>query len=255
MRRLPIVWRWFTTRRNLLITTVVVAVCLTAALVLSGALTSASQVTAYATVLLAIGTVGLAVGAIGTYVEQRKTNQQQESQLAQQKIADMAQVIVDRISGPSEFLQVIVVNGSKRAIREVYVWADVLGKGFYPAAVQREGGGMARGMRNIEHQSRDYWQSVDLAWQFRVIRPGEQEKFTQLTKISDEPISATDPYVTAFVQFTDSDGDWWRCSEDGFVARVNPAPQEPPSGPLELPEPPPADFDGPVWPPIRTDLP
>src|SRR5260370_909298 len=67
---------------------------------LGGLLGTAAQVTAYATAVLAFGTTALAAGAVRTYAEQRTANQQQAGQLAPQKVRDLAQRKIDRVSGP-----------------------------------------------------------------------------------------------------------------------------------------------------------
>src|SRR5258707_3227502 len=69
---------------------------------LGGLLGTAAQVTAYATAVLAFGTTALAAGAVGTYAEQRTANQQQAGQLARQKVADLAQVKIERFSRAGE---------------------------------------------------------------------------------------------------------------------------------------------------------
>jgi hypothetical protein len=105
----------------------------------------------------------------------RDTNRQQAGQLAAAETADMAQVMIARPTGtgPGSFLTVNVNNGSSRAIREIYVWADVRGiTGRYHAAVLTGGvGGSAdRAMRNVPH-------GPDLYWQYRVILPGQHALF------------------------------------------------------------------------------
>ena len=103
---------------------------------LGGLLGTAAQVTAYAAVVLAFGAIALAAGAVGMYAELREASQQQAGQLARQRLADLAQVTVERFSGPGEMLRVEVHNGSERAITNVYVWADGRGvRGHYAAGV------------------------------------------------------------------------------------------------------------------------
>lgn len=210
------------TIRTAMILAVSALLCLTGALLLSGLLRTSGQVTAYGTVLLAIGTIGLAVGAIGTYTEQQKTNQQLEAERADRKTADIAQVTVERLSGPNEHLNVTVHNGSSRAITNVYVWADARGmKGHYHAGVHDDDGGTARGMRNTLHDG-------DLYWQLRVIQPGRHATFTQLTHMVEQPVAAfADKDITAYAEFQDNDGIWWRCDEDGNVTQTHPV--EPPA--------------------------
>ena len=194
----------------------------TGCLRLGGLLGTAAQVTAYATAVLACGVVGLAAGAVGMYAEQRTANQQLAGQLARQKVAGLAQVKVERLSGPGEMLRVEVHNGSERAITNVYVWADARGvRGHYAAGVPVDDA-QARRMANVPHDG-------DLCWQLRVVRPGQHAFFTQLTHLSPQPVAArADADITAFAEFTDADGVWWRCDEDGRVSRRQPG--EPPPG-------------------------
>jgi hypothetical protein len=193
----------------------------TCGLLLGGFLGTATQVTAYATAVLAFGTIGLAAGAVGTYVELRKANQQLASQLARQRVADIAQVKIERFSRPGELLRIDVHNSSERAIRNVYVWADARGvMGHYAAGVPVEDI-QSRRMANVPHDD-------DLCWQLRVVPPGQHAFFTQLTHLNPQPIAAlADADITAFAEFTDTDGVWWRCDEDGSVSRQQP-PEPPP---------------------------
>lgn len=189
---------------------------------LGGLLGTAAQVTAYATVVLAFGAIALAAGAVGMYAELRKANQQQAGQLARLKVAGLAGVKVERLSGPGEMLRVDVHNGSGRALTNVYVWADARGvRGRYAAGVPVDDA-QARRMTNVPHDG-------DLFWQLRVIRPGQHVFFSQLTHLNPQPVAArADADITAFAEFTDADGVWWRCDEDGRVSR--PQPREPPPG-------------------------
>lgn len=157
---------------------------ITGAFALGGLLRTAAQVTAYATVILSFGTAGLAAGAIGTYLEQRKTNQQQAEQMERRRIADIAQVEVERLSGPDELAKVVVRNCSERAISNVYAWVEVRGMtGHYDAGVQNDNGSMARGMSHVPHDG-------GLYWRLRIIRPGKAEIFTQLTHMQQQPLPA-----------------------------------------------------------------
>src|SRR5260370_1433327 len=110
-------------------------------------------------------------------------------------------------------LRVEVHNGSERAITNVYVWADARGvRGHYAAGVPVEDA-QARRMANVPRGG-------DLFWQLRVVRPGQHAFFTQLTHLSPQPVAArADADITAFAEFTDADGGWWRCDEDGWVTR------------------------------------
>lgn len=185
----------------------------TAGLRLGGLLGTAAQLTAYATAVLAFGAIGLAVGASGTYVEQRRANQQLALQLARKTVADIAQVKIERFSGPGEMLRIDVHNASERAIRNVYVWADARGAmGRYAAGVP-VGDIQSRRMANVPHDD-------GLCWQLRVVHPGQHAYFTQLVYLNPQPVAArADGDITAFAEFTDTDGVWWRCDEDGNVIR------------------------------------
>jgi hypothetical protein len=183
---------------------------------LGGLLNTAAQLTAYATAVLALGAIGLAVGASGTYLEQRRANQQLAGQLARQKVADIARVKIERFSGPGEMLRIDVHNASERAIRNVYVWADARGvMGRYAAGVP-VGDIQSRRMANVPHDD-------GLCWQLRVVHPGQHVFFTQLAHLNSQPVAArADADITAFAEFTDTDGVWWRCDEDGNVIRRQP---------------------------------
>src|SRR5258707_4211512 len=193
----------------------------TGCLRLGGLLGTASQVIAYATAVLALGAIGLAAGAAGMYAELRQANQQQAGQFARRRVADMAQVRIERFSGPGELLRVDVHNGSERAITNVYVWADARGvRGHYAAGVPVDDA-QARRMANVPRDG-------DLFWQLRVVRPGQHAFFTQLTHLSPQPVAArADADITAFAEFTDAGGGWWRCDEDGRVTRQQPGEPSP----------------------------
>jgi hypothetical protein len=189
---------------------------LTIAAWLAGWLGTAGRLTAYAVLLLAIGVAMLAVGVIGVYAEQRDEVRQHADQLARAKIADIAQVQIDRLSGPGELVTINVRNASSRAIRHVYVWADVRGvPGHYAAGIPAQD---ARS-RHMIYVPRD----DDLHWRLRAIRPGADALFTQLTHMNPSPMPAvTDAEITAFAEFIDAEGTWWRCDEDGTVTRRHP---------------------------------
>ncbi len=193
-----------------------VAVLVTAALRLAGVLGTAAQVTAYATVVLAAGAAGLAVAAAGTYGQLRRAGLQQAGQLASRVVADLAQVRVERFSGPGEMLRIEVHNGSERAIGNVYVWADARGVAGHYAAGVPVNDIRSRQMANVAHDD-------DLHWQLRVIHPGQRAYFTQLAVLNPRPVAArTDADITGFAEFTDAAGAWWRCDEDGNVSRRQP---------------------------------
>src|SRR5258708_34631120 len=209
--------RLFNWRRSRQVRAAIAAVGLvTGSFRLGGLVGTAGQVTASARVVLAVGTIGLAAGAVGMYAELREANQQQAGQLARQKVEGLAQVKVERLSGPGEMLRVEVHNGSERAITNVYVWADARGvRGHYAAGVPVEDA-QARPMANVPNDG-------CLCWQLRVVRPGQHAFFTQLTHLNPQPVAArADADITAFAEFTDADGVWWRCDEDGRVTRQQP---------------------------------
>ena len=206
-----------------LLAAIAAAGLLTVGLRLAGVLGTAAQVTAYATAFLAFGVIGLAVRTAGTYAEQRRANRQQADQLARQAVADIAQVKIERFSGPGEMLRIDIHNGSERAIRNVYVWADARGVvGHYAAGVPVNDI-RSRGMANVPHDD-------DLRWQLRVIHPGQHAYFTQLAYLNQQPVAArADADITAYAEFTDAHGVWWRCDEDGNISRRQPS--EAPPGP------------------------
>src|SRR5258708_29464452 len=111
MSRWPLHWstvaRSFKTSRLWQVVAAIAALgVVTGVFGLGGLLGTAAEVTAYATALLAFGTVGLAAGAIGTYVDQRRANQQQAGQLHRRKVAHLAQVQVERLSGADELARI-----------------------------------------------------------------------------------------------------------------------------------------------------
>lgn len=226
---MPAVRQWLMTRRAVAVVLVLVVI-LTVALLAAGVVRNPAQVTAYATAVLAVGAAGLAAGVVGTYLEQRDTNRRQAGQLAAVEVADIAQVRIERHTGPGEFLEVIVDNGSSRAIREVYVWADVRGMASrYHLGILVKGA-VTRGMRNVPH-------GQNLYWQFRSIPPGIPAIFDQLRDMSGHlpvPASVPDNDITAYAEFTDVTGKWWRIDEDGNVNQVEPSPTLPTqAGPVE----------------------
>lgn len=126
------------TRRQQVIAALSAVALLIVVLVLTGA-DSAARLTAAGTILLGAGTIGLAAGAIGTYVEQRRQIAQQQHQLEAAKENDIAQILVRRLSGPGQFMEVEIANHSRRAIRAVYVWADIdRVTGHYQAVVKEK---------------------------------------------------------------------------------------------------------------------
>ena len=201
---------------------------LTVALWLSGAVASAATLTAYATMVLAAGTVGLAWGAIGTYVEQRRQLTAQQHQLDLAWENDISQVIVRRISGPGHYLKVNVTNNSSRAIRSVYVWADIDGtSGHYEAVVQDTDPNSGQAITSRRMRAfRITVGGSELYWSLRAILPGDTEAFVQFTKSGDQPLPNVDnAWIKAQAIFADIRGTWWKASEDGDLEML----PEPPS--------------------------
>lgn len=197
---------------------VLLIAALTIALWLSGILASAATLTAFATIVLAGGTVGLAWGAIGTYVEQRRQIAAQQNQLEQAWENDVAQVIVRRVSGPGEYLRVVIANNSSRAIRSVYVWADIDGtSGHYEAVVQDTdpNSGQAFASRRMR-VFRITVGGSELYRCLRTILPGDSETFVQFTQTVDQPLLNVDnAWIKAQAIFADIKGTWWEADEDG----------------------------------------
>ena len=191
---------------------------LTVALWLSGAVASAATLTAYATMVLAAGTVGLAWGAIGAYVEQRRQITAQQHQLELTWENDIAQVIVRRISGPGDYLRVNVTNNSSRAIRCVYIWADIDGiSGHYEGVVQDTDPNSGQAI--MSRRMRIFRITVGGSELYRCLRtmlPGDSETFVQFTQLNDQPLLNVDnAWIKAQALFADIKGDWWKASEDG----------------------------------------
>src|SRR5258708_1079976 len=145
-------------------------------------------------------------------------------QVAGEEGGGVGEVEVGGVSGAGEMLRVEVHNGSERAITNVYVWADARGvRGHYAAGVPVDDA-QARRMANVPHDG-------DLFWQLRVVRPGQHAFFTQLTHLNPQPVAArADADITAFAEFTDADGVWWRCDEDGRVSGRRPGEPQPGAG-------------------------
>ncbi len=201
---------------------------LTLSLWLSGIVDTAATLTAYATAVLAAGTTGLAFGTIGLYVEQRRQSQWEQGQLSRQKIADMAQVTVIRLSRAGEFVKIGVTNNSSRAIRDVYVWAVAEGMtGLYHATAYDDEGRMMAGMSNIPRNA----SGETLYWRLRTVPTQETRFFDQAKHMIDQPVpEMADERITAFAEFRDPDGTWWRADQDGNIG------PPPPTEPYEAPE-------------------
>jgi hypothetical protein len=133
------------------------------------------------------------------------------------------------MTGAGEFAVAVIRNKMSRAIRNVYVWVEVKGiTPRYQMSVKPKGPGdnedtPARGM---EHVSRGATGGDDLQWRMRTILPGDERVFEQMRfMVSQRLPEKADSDITAWAEFEDSDGKWWRCNEDG---EVNPATAPPP---------------------------
>lgn len=220
-------WVW---RRWLTLAAVALVLSLTLGLWLGGVINTAAALTAYATVALAVGTTGLAVGAIGTYVEQHRVIVAQQLQLKASKENDMAQVIIERLSKPGEFLKVRVTNNSSRAITRVYVWADVDGvTGRYRGIVlEKDEQADQERISSRMHLFRITQDGKELDRSYRAILPRDSKIFEQDTAMNESPspvLDVDDSWIKAYALFADFEGIWWKCSEEGDVERLPEAPQ------------------------------
>jgi hypothetical protein len=217
--------------RRLIVVAAALVLALTLGLWVGDVITNSAALTAYATAVLALGTVLLAVGAIGTYVDQHRTIAEQRAQLAAVKKDAIAQILVDRASKPGEYLRVEVRNNSNRAIRRVYVWADIPASNRYHAAVfdsELRADGPKLVMSRRMHAFRISYDGKELLRSYRAILPGETQIFDQ---VKDAPpreavLNVDDSYITAYALFADSDGVWWKCSEEGDLERLPQPPEQ-----------------------------
>jgi hypothetical protein len=145
--------------------------------------------------VLAAGTVGLAWGAIGTYVQQRQQIAAQQSQLELAWVNDIAQITVRRLSGPGEFLKVEVTNHSSRAIRAIYVWADIDNMGGHYEATTRDIDEHS-GQSVISRRMRVWRITVGGYELYRCLRtmlPGDAELFEQDVRANSRCWMSTTP--------------------------------------------------------------
>jgi hypothetical protein len=204
-------------------------------------ITTSAALTAYATTMLAFGTIALAGGTIGLLREQRNANKvladQEHKRLAQAAEDDIARVVVNRISGPGQYLRVEVANHSSRAIRQVYVWADierVIGR-YHAVVLEAD---PRTGQLLISRRMRVSRVTVDgkeLYHSYRTIFPGQSILFDQDTKMAqcrDPLLEIDNAAIKTWALFADAAGiSWWKCSEDGEIYRLD----EPPALVQEVP--------------------
>jgi len=199
-----------TSRPRLALGVTIAVLVLAVLLRLAGVLHTSGQLIAFTTTVLALGVAGLAAWAGGMYAELQQS-------AAAQRLADIAQIEIERLTGPGEMLQVNVRNGSARAIRNIYVWAEVSGMPGHIAAGIPVGDARVRRMSNVPHDS-------ELHWQLRSLGPGQQALFAQIAHLDPHPVQAVaDDDICAYAEFRDVDGAWWRCDEDGNITRRQPA--------------------------------
>ena len=90
---------------------------LTLGLWIAKVITTSSALVAYATSMLALGTVALAGGTIGLLRDQRNAESRKLEQATED---DIACVLVNRISGPGQYLRVEVRNNSKLGVIDLF---------------------------------------------------------------------------------------------------------------------------------------
>jgi hypothetical protein len=204
-------------------------------------ITTSGTLIAYATAMLALGAVGLAGATTGLLREQRNANKlladEANRRSAQAAEDDIACVVINRVSGPGHYLRVEVVNNSSRAIRQVYVWADierVIGR-YHTVVLETDA---RTGHLQISQRMRVFRITVDgkeLYHAFRAIFPGQSVLFDQDTKMNqcrDPLLEIDNASIKAWALFANAAGTtWWKCSEDGEIYRLD----EPPTLVQEVP--------------------
>jgi hypothetical protein len=216
------------------IAAVAVLLLVTVGLWIGKVITTSGAVTAYATAILALGAVALAAGTIGLLREQRNAEVRKLEQAAED---DIARVLITRITGPGQYLRVEVTNNSGRAIRQVYVWADierVIGR-YHTVVLEAD---PRTGQLLISRRMRVFRVTLDgkeLYHAYRTIFPGQSVLFDQDTKMNqcrDPLLEIDNASIKAWALFANAAGTtWWKCSEDGEIIRLD----EPPTLAQEVP--------------------
>jgi hypothetical protein len=209
------------------IAAVAAALLLTVGLWVGKIIITSSALVAYATSMLALGTVALAGGTIGLLREQRNADRRKLEQATED---DMACVIVNRISGPGQYLRVEIRNNSRRAIRDVYVWADIERvTGRYHAVVLD--GDPRTGQLRLSRRMRLLPVTMDgkeLYRSYRAIFPGQFVFFdqdTQMNQCRDPVLDIDNASIKTWALFASAAGTaWWKCSEDGEIIRLGEPP-------------------------------
>jgi len=192
-------------------------------------ITTSSALVAYATSMLALGTVALAGGTIGLLRDQRNAESRRLEQATED---DIACVLVNRISGPGQYLRVEVRNNSRRAIRDIYVWADVERvSGRYHAVVLDAD--PRTGQLRLSRRMRLFPVMMDgkeLYRSFRAIFPGQFVIFdqdTQMNQCRDPILDIDNASIKTWAMFASAAGNtWWKCSEDGEIVRLDEPPAQ-----------------------------
>src|SRR5215469_14545451 len=206
---------------------ITVVLLLTVGLWAGKVITTSGALVAYATAMLALGSFVLAGGAIGLLREQRNAESRKSEQAAED---DIACVMVNRISGPGQYLRVEVRNNSRRAIRDVYVWADVERvSGRYHAVVLDAD--PRTGQLRLSRRMRLFPVMMDakeLYRSFRAIFPGQFAIFdqdTQMNQCRDPVLDVDNASIKTWAMFASAAGTtWWKCSEDGEIVRLDEPP-------------------------------
>jgi len=206
---------------------ITVVLLLTVGLWAGKVITTSGALVAYATAMLALGSFVLAGGAIGLLREQRNAESRKSEQAAED---DIASVVVNRISGPGQYLRVEVRNNSRRAIREVYVWADIERvSGRYHAVVLD--GDPRTGQLRLSQRMRLLPVMMDdkeLYRSYRAIFPGQFVIFDQdiqMNQCRDPLLDIDNASIKTWALFASAAGTtWWKCSEDGEIIRLDEPP-------------------------------
>jgi hypothetical protein len=209
------------------IAAVAILLLLTVGLWVGKIITTSGALVAYATAMLALGSAALAGGTIGLLREQRSAERRKLEQATED---DIACVMVNRVSGPGQYLRVEVRNNSRRAIRDVYVWAEIERvTGRYHAVVldadPRTGQLLiSRRMRLLPVMM----DGKELYRSYRAIFPGQFVIFDQdihMNQCRDPLLDIDNASIKTWALFASAAGTtWWKCSEDGEIVRLGEPP-------------------------------
>lgn len=209
------------------IAAVAVLLLVTVGLWVAKVITTSAGLIAYATAMLALGTVALAGGTIGLLRDQRNAERRRLEQAAED---DIACVMVNRVSGPGQYLRVEVRNNSSRAIRQVYVWADVerVNRRYHTVVLDAD---QRTGQLLISRRMRLFPVTMDgkeLYRSYRVVFPGQFVMFDQDTHMNqchDPVLDIDNAAIKTWALFASAAGTtWWKCSEDGDIVPLDEPP-------------------------------